>query len=107
VSRLRTLLLVVSGAMVLAGVGLLIVGPKGPGIELLVIGLVFLFGTMFERWRYRPPAPPAGTHWERTGERFEDPHTGKVVDVLYDPRTGQRRYAGPDEERTDTARGER
>jgi hypothetical protein len=104
VSLLRALLLVVSGAMVLAGAALLAAGSKGPGIELLVIGLIFLLGTMFERWRYRPPAPPPGTHWERTGERFEDPHSGKVVDVLYDPRSGQRRYAGPDEERDEHER---
>jgi hypothetical protein len=98
VSLLRTVLLVVSSAMLLAGVWMLIVGPKAAGIELLVIGLLFLLGTLFERWRYRPSAP-AGARWEPTGERFEDPHTGKVVDVLYDPRTGQRRYSGADEER--------
>ncbi|HTW73321.1 MAG TPA: hypothetical protein VMD56_00175 [Steroidobacteraceae bacterium] len=104
-SRLRTLLLAVSSALVLAGVAMLIAGPKLPGIELLVIGLLFLLGTLFERWRYRPSSP-AGAHWEPTGERFEDPHTGKVVEVLYDPRSGQRRYSAADEERDGQGRGQ-
>lgn len=95
---LRSVLLVVASAMVLAGVGLLIAVPKGPGVALLVFGMVLLLGTVFERWRYRPPAAPAGAQWQRTGERFEDPKTGRIVEVLYDPRSGQRRYAGADEQ---------
>lgn len=98
-SPLRALLLAVAVALLLAGLAMLFIEPRSQGIGLLVFGAVLLLGILFERWRYRPPAPPADARWEHTGERFEDPQTGKIIEVLYDPRSGQRRYAGADEER--------
>ncbi len=47
---------------------------------------------MFERWRYRSAAGDGGRGWQRTGERFEDPESGQVMEVLFDPSSGQRRY---------------
>ena len=89
---LRVALLVLGAGLALTGAALLARGVSAPGAQALGIGALILLGTVFERWRYRPhhPRPPAG--WERTGERYEDPETGHIVDVYYDPRSGERRY---------------
>ncbi len=99
---LRASLTAVAIALLVAGIWLLLTpGLRIPGLYLVLVGAVLLLGTAFERWRYRPPAAPHGARWQRTGERFEDPQTGRIVDVLYDPSSGQRRYAGPDGENGD------
>ena len=64
-------------------------------LELAVFGAFILIGTFFEK-HYRARRA-AGTAWKATGERFVDPTTGKLVEVRYDPSTGERAYvdAGP------------
>jgi hypothetical protein len=94
---LRRLLLVFAGALVLAGVMLVILGVPGPGMYALGLGGLVVLGTAFERWRYRPDDPRPGGGWEPTGERFEDPETGKTVQVFYDRRSGARRYVSDSE----------
>jgi hypothetical protein len=89
---LRTSVLVFAGALALTGALLLIGGLSRPGAYALGLGGLILLGTLFERWRYRPNGPRPGAGWEATGERFEDPQTGKTVQVFYDPRSGERRY---------------
>ena len=74
------------------GAILLSVGVRGPGAYALGLGLLIVLGTAFERWRYRAHDPRPGAGWEPTGERFVDPHSGKTLQVFYDPRTGERRY---------------
>ncbi len=84
----------IAGAAILTcvGIGLLAVGVRAPGWQALAIGVMVLIGTLFERWRYRHiEAPPVG-QWQRTGEQFIDPSTGQPVEVMFDPRTGERRY---------------
>jgi hypothetical protein len=58
-------------------------------LELALLGVAILVGTFFEG-HYR--ARRAGVGFEKTGERFVDPTTGKVVEVHYDPNTGERAY---------------
>jgi hypothetical protein len=58
----------------------------------LVIGVVILAGVFFERNVYRPRVNCARGRWQRTGERFVDPATNKLMEVLYNPQTGQRDY---------------
>ena len=94
---LRTSLLVFAAALALVGVLLLIRGLSGPGAYALGLGGLIVLGTAFERWRYRPDGARPGAGWEPTGERFEDPETGKTVRVFYDPRSGERRYVGESE----------
>jgi hypothetical protein len=89
---LRTLLLVFAGALALTGVILLGRGQLGAGGYALGLGGLIVLGTVFERWRYRPSSARPEARWEPTGERFEDPQTGKTVQVFYDPRSGERRY---------------
>ena len=89
---LRAALLVGAGAVALAGAVLLFAGLRAPGAYALGLGVIIVLGTVFERWRYRTNEVRPGARWEPTGERFEDPQTGKTVQVLYDPQSGERRY---------------
>lgn len=59
-------------------------------LELAVFGVLVLVGTFFEgHYRSRRAT---GRNWQTTGERFVDPITGKLVEVRYDPATGERAY---------------
>jgi hypothetical protein len=89
---LRTALLLCAAALALLGATLIVHGALGAGWYALGFSALIVIGTVFERWRYRPGSAPAGADWQPTGERFEDPQTGKTVQVFYDPRSGQRRY---------------
>lgn len=93
---LRTTLVVFAGALAFAGVFLLTRGLPG-GAQALGFGGLIVLGIVFERWRYRPNGARPGADWEPTGERFEDPQTGKTVQVVYDPRSGERRYVSDSE----------
>ena len=92
---LRTALLVIAGALVAAGLLTFALGGGAHGAGALILGLVLLLGILFERWRYRTVAAP-DVRWQRTGERFTDPESGRVVDVLYDPQSGERHYVEAD-----------
>jgi hypothetical protein len=86
VVQLLALALAVTGALLVFWAGV------PAGVPALVFGLLVLLAVTFERWRKRAPPQPAGPHWQPTGERFEDPGTGKTVQVHYNPETGERRY---------------
>jgi hypothetical protein len=89
---LRTAVLIF-GCLVLAlGAYLCTKGVASGGIQTLVGGSVIVLGTLFERWRYHNTNASAEGDWQPTGERFVDPETGKNVEVLYDPQSGERRY---------------
>jgi hypothetical protein len=88
---LRTALLVFASLMTLLGTGGLIFGYSG---WTPVIWGVVLFGcVIFERSRYKTLSATAGGNWQPTGEQFIDPESGQATEVLYDPETGERRYA--------------
>ena len=89
---LRTLVISVGAILMCAGIGLLASGVHGPGWQSLVTGSIILIGTIFERWRYRRIEQAPRGPWQRTGERFLDPSSGDPVEVMFDPRTGERRY---------------
>jgi hypothetical protein len=89
---LRTVVIAVAGILTCVGIGLIACGVHAPGWQALVVGLIVLIGTLFERWRYRRIEEPPNGHWQRTDEQFIDPSTGDPVEVMYDPRTGERRY---------------
>lgn len=92
---LRKLVLAVGGVGVAAGAVLAVIGNRAAGIYLLCVSAAIVLGTRFERWRYHT-APPPGACWKRTGERFEDPATGKTMEVEYDRASGERRYVHAD-----------
>ena len=89
---LRTTVIAAAAILTFTGVGLVACGVHVPGWQAVVIGVVVLIGTLFERWRYRRIQEPLEGPWQQTGERFFDPSTGDPVDVMFDPRTGARRY---------------
>jgi hypothetical protein len=91
---LRTGVQCVALLLSLIGVWLLLVGVHGAGLQALFIGVLVLLAVRFERWRARTRAPANTGDWHATGERFEEPGTGRLVEVEYNPHTGERRYKG-------------
>ena len=80
-------------AVVLTGAGLLCLFlGYGQGCPMTLWGLLLLASVWFERWRYVRRAEAMAGPWEKNGERFIDPETGKTKQVLYNPETGERRY---------------
>jgi hypothetical protein len=91
---LRAFVVVVGVAMALCGVILTLVSPPvwPAGLELLIFGLLIVFGTVFERWQYRKRVQRDRGTWQDTGERFRDPIGGTLIEVDYNPATGERDY---------------
>ena len=59
----------------------------------LVLGGAVLAGSIvLERRGYRPRVDHARGRWQRTGERFVAPSSGRLVEVRYNPDTGERDY---------------
>ena len=95
---LRNAVLIFGFLLLLIGLGLCVAGVgRLGGIQALVTGAVILVGTLFERWRYKNKNAAVAGDWQPTGERFVDPETGKNVEVLYDPQSGERRYRTAEE----------
>lgn len=89
----------------LAIIGALVAGVCGlpvPTVAWLAgIGLMLVFGVLFERIHYkRLSLETPGPGWVATAESFVDPETGKLVQVHVRPDTGERLYvvagAAPD-----------
>jgi hypothetical protein len=89
---LRPMLIVAAAVLTCIGLGLIACGVAVPGWQTLIVGLILLIGTVFERWRYRRIGDVPKGNWQQTGEEFIDPSTGVPVEVLYDAHTGERRY---------------
>jgi hypothetical protein len=64
-------------------------------LEVGIFGALILIGTIFEKHYHTRRA--AGKDWQTTSERFVDPTSGKLIEVRYNPKTGERAYvdAGP------------
>ena len=65
-------------------------------IYLAINGLLIAGGILFERSGYRSQVNRTRGTWQHTGERFNDPTTGQVVEVYYNPQTGERDYRESD-----------
>jgi hypothetical protein len=89
---LRTAVLIFGFGVLALGAYLCTKGVAYGGIQVLVGGAIFVIGTAFERWRYNNKNASFDGDWQATGERFVDPETGKNMEVLYDPNSGERRY---------------
>ena len=88
---LRNALLAFGLLLLCGGVLLLMTRPAEAPPALLFGGLLVL-GTVFERWRYKWLNTAQHAKGAPTGERFHDPVSGKLVEVYYDPATGERSY---------------
>ncbi len=80
------LCLIVAGILFAAHVTIVLV------VYVAVSGLLIAGGILFERRRYSSHANRTRGKWQSTGERFVDPTTGRVVEVYYNPETGERDY---------------
>lgn len=90
---LRGCLVIVGIVGVAAGVILFLAGAGWPAaIELVALGAVLTLGILFERRGYHPRVDRSSGNWEETGERFVDPVTGNLIEVRYNPDTGERDY---------------
>ena len=87
---LRTAVLIVALALLAIGLGTWLGGAKDT-LPLALWGAVLTVAVLFERWRYNAGAA-RGSGWKQTGERFIDPQSGQPMQVLYNERTGERRY---------------
>jgi hypothetical protein len=89
---LRTAVLIFGCLVLLLGAYLCTKGVANGGIQTLVVGSLFVLGTLFERWRYNNKNASVDGDWQATGERFVDPETGKDMEVFYDAARGERQY---------------
>lgn len=91
-------ILLAAGTLYLAGAAFLFAthGNVFVLVYLFVGGIVLVGSVLAERARYRPRVDRTRGRWVLTGERFIDPSTGREVDVLYNPETGQRDYVDAD-----------
>lgn len=86
--------LIVVGVLLVAGAAVLLaLGRVVPlAIYLIVCGVVLVVALLFERRGYHPRVDRARGAWQATGERFIDPTSGHLIEVRFDPTTGQRDY---------------
>jgi hypothetical protein len=89
---LRRVVQIAALGLVIVGVWLLARGVVSPGAQALLLGAVIFLAVRFERWRDRVKPSIPQSAWRSTGERFEDPGSGKTVQVEYNTQTGERRY---------------
>ena len=87
---MRITVAVIGCALAAVGALAMITPPHG-GLPLLCVGVLILISLAFEG-RYRASRAPAPAAWQPTGEKFIDPGTGKMVEVDYDPASGERNY---------------
>ncbi|MBY0581811.1 MAG: hypothetical protein K2P68_02680 [Sphingomonas sp.] len=88
---------VLAFAVLLAGIGIAGLVVDGSTFPFLLMALVILGGTLFERRRYGAAAmrAPVGPAWKATPERFVD-ESGVAVRVWFNAATGERRYVADD-----------
>ncbi len=98
---LRLVILAV-GVALLAGAVVLYVA-QGPLFGVAYLGasgtLMVIAGVLFARGRYRSSVDRGHDRWQSTGERFVDPTSGRLMEVRYDPETGERDYVEVDQGR--------
>jgi hypothetical protein len=88
---LRSVLLGLGCVLLAVGVFHLFTGGAS-GLPMTVWGLVLVLAVVFERWRYRERKQTGSGEWQATEERFVDPESGRLMQVFYQPATGERRY---------------
>jgi len=87
-------LLIAYGVLCLIGAVILLVAHVTIAlvIYLAINGLIITGGILLERSSYRSKVDRTQGKWQSTGERFNDPTSGKLIEVYYNPQTGERDY---------------
>jgi hypothetical protein len=90
---LRALVVVIGIALLVWAYILHAEGVPGQATLVLVVdGLLIVGAICFERKRYQPKVDTTKGNWTKTGEKFKDPTTGKDMEVVFNPDTGERDY---------------
>jgi hypothetical protein len=55
-------------------------------------GFILICAMLLERQRYHTRVDRTQEHWQPTGERFVDPTSERLIEVFYNPATGERDY---------------
>ena len=79
-------------ALIPLGGAVLLLSQPSQAFGPLLFGGLLVFGTLFERWRYKNVKTAQTARGTPTGERFVDTETGAVMEVYYDAATGERSY---------------
>jgi len=82
----------VLGLLILASGFLLLAVRPVDAAPALVFGVLLTLSTVFERWRYKWTVSAGAARGQPTGERFVDQKSGALIEVYYDPATGERSY---------------
>jgi hypothetical protein len=91
---MRFLVVILGAGLLVAAVAIVASHAPWPAaLECAIFGALVLIGTLLEA---HYTARRAGPAWQKTGERFVDPTTGKLTEVRYDPETGERAYESLD-----------
>lgn len=96
---LRRILIAVGVAALLVALACALGGVWKVAAYLFVIGSALAVGIPLERWRYTGSGgwgrrKDVHGDWQPTGERFMDPASGQLLEVYYNPQTGERDYRG-------------
>lgn len=94
--RFLRIFLVIYACLYLIGGIILFQHAKGLGNFLLpgylfINATIIIVGTLFEKKRYKAKSLQK-TGWKRTDERFIDQTSGKLMEVRYNAKTGERDY---------------
>lgn len=87
----RIAALVLAGIAAAGGVLLLAGTGDGGGFPLFLFAALIVLGTVFDAGYLAPRRGTRGA-WQLTGEREIDHQSGVLLEVWYDPVTGERRY---------------
>jgi hypothetical protein len=88
---LRNVLIGICAVLIALGIAEAITG-WGSAILIACEAAIVLALFVFERSRYRPNVDRTSGIWNPTGERFQDPTSGEIVEVYQNPQTGERDY---------------
>jgi hypothetical protein len=61
-------------------------------LYLAVSGVLLVSALLLERKRYSTRVEQTQAGWQQTGERFVDPTSQQLLEVFYNPVTGEREY---------------
>jgi len=94
--KLLRIFLVIYACLYILGGILFFQHAKGIGYLLLASYLLInasaiIVGVLFEKGRYKAHSI-TGEGWQRTNERFVDQSSRKLMEVYYNPKTGERSY---------------
>jgi hypothetical protein len=76
------------------GGGIFLRGVYIGGFIPISLGVILMLAAVFEDWRYKNPQQPKDSNLSlvKTNEAFLDPISNQMIDVYFDPTTGNRVY---------------